>query len=882
MRVICLAIAIALWSIGGSVFADQVITFDTAWKFYRGNPTGAQAPSFPDASWQTVYLPHPDSILLNTATSSYYEGYCWYRKTFTPDASFQGKKVFLEIEAGMQTALVYFNNALLTTHLGGYTPIVLDVTNDVNFGASNVIAIQLNNTPEATFPPGNPDPDFLYFGGLYRNVYLHLTDSLHITNAIFANVTAGGGIFVTNSPVTAGASSAMVYVKTHVFNEYTGATTCGVATSLRNAAGQAVATHSSTKTLAAGAAATFYDNLTVANPQLWNPNTPNLYTLHSVVTKNAVFADSTNTTVGIRTIAFSKENGFQLNGQRFKWRGADRHQAFPYVGNALPNSGQYRDALRMKEYGFNFVRTCHYAQAQSFFDACDQLGLLAQACLPGWQYFENTTDFINNSLAALRDMIRYYRNHPSVVLWEAMQNESAPTAAYLDSAEALAHREFPAIAPGDSGIWTDGEENTGTSYLDVYMSTTQNGIRGYAGARPATISEYGDWDVGPCSETATAVVGCADRELRTAPEDSLVLQAMNHAIGRSENLGLSWFTGDALWSVFDYQTWSLMPLTGSGAIDLFRIPKYSAYFFQSQRSPGDTLVPAVKGGPMVFIASRWNASSSLKVRVFSNCDQVSLYLNNNLIATQGPGTGDTVANLEHPYFTFTVPSFQAGTLLAKGEIGGAVVATYQVSTPGAPKSIEMVIDTAGLQLAADGSDFAIIYASVLDSNGQVVPTAANDITFTITKGAGTLIGNNPMAAQAGIATILLRAGTTGGPITVSAEGGGLAGTSATVTSVTPAATSVRSSPFASATASARKEGFSIRRIGSVLCVYAPAQLVGTASSAKFAIFNAQGRLIGRWDLPSGVTAVKMTSLPHGIYLGQITNNGGKFMQKVIW
>ena len=106
----------------------------------------------------------------------------------------------------MQTALVYFNDSLLTTHLGGYTPIVLDVTKFMKFGGANVIAIQLNNTPEATFPPGNTNPDFSYFGGLYRNVYLHLTDShLHITNPILANVTGGGGIFITNCPVTVGA-----------------------------------------------------------------------------------------------------------------------------------------------------------------------------------------------------------------------------------------------------------------------------------------------------------------------------------------------------------------------------------------------------------------------------------------------------------------------------------------------------------------------------------------------------------------------------------------------------------------------------------------------------------------------------------------------------
>ncbi len=413
----------------------------------------------------------------------------------------------------------------------------------------------------------------------------------------------------------------------------------------------------------------------------------------------------------------------------------------------------------MKYYGFNFVRTSHYAQAPSFFDACDRLGILVQACLPGWQYFQNTTAFIGNSLAALRDMIRCYRNHPSVVLYEAMHNESSPTVVYLDSAEALAHRECPRIAVGDSGIWTDGQESNGV--LDVYMSSVQGGILSYTGTRPGTISEYGDWNLG-CSWSGTQtspITGCVDRVARTAAEASLVTQAMNHAMCRSENLGISWLTGDALWSVFDYQTWEPEPLTTSGCIDLFRIPKYSAYFFQSQRSPGDTLVPAVKGGPMVFIASRWTSTSSLKVRVFSNCDSVSLYLNNALIATQGPGAGDTVVNLEHPYYTFTVPSFQAGTLMAKGKIGGAVVATYQVSTPGTAKSIAMVIDTAGLQLNADGSDIAIVYASVLDSNGQVVPTAANSITFAITGGSGTLIGVNPMAAQAGIATILLRAGT---------------------------------------------------------------------------------------------------------------------------
>ena len=601
---------------GPGVFADQVIKFDTAWQFYRGTPTGTpQSPSFSDASWNKVYLPHADSILLNTATASYYEGTCWYRKTFTPGASFPGKKVFLEIEAGMQSDTVWVNDSLAAVHPGGYTPVELDITRYLNFSSSNLIAIKLNNTPSATFPVGNTNPDFLYFGGLYRNVYLHLTDSLHITNPILGHITAGGGIFVTNSAVTTGASSALIYVKTNVLNEHAAAKSCGLTTSIRNAADQVVATDlMDTVTLASGANAHPLRYPYRCRSAVVDSRTPNLYTVHSVVSNGALFTDSLNTTMGIRTISFSKANGFQLNGQRFKWRGANRHQSFPYIGNALPNSGQYRDAQRLKYYGFNFVRMSHYNQSPAFFDACDRLGLLCAACLPGWQYFQNTTAFDTNCLAALRDMIRINRNHPSIVLWEAMPNESygSVTTAYLDSSQALAHREFPRIAPGDSGIWTCGEETQGTgtsnAVYDVYISSSQHGVRNFAGSRPCAISEYADWDLG-CTMSSTAITGCQDRVTR-ANEDSMVNQAMNQANGRSLDLGISWLTGDAVWSGFDYQTWSYEPMTTSGSIDLFRIPKFSAYFYQSQRSPGDTLVSGVKGGPMVYIASWWTPAAA--------------------------------------------------------------------------------------------------------------------------------------------------------------------------------------------------------------------------------------------------------------------------------
>lgn len=321
-------------------------------------------------------------------------------------------------------------------------------------------------------------------------------------------------------------------VKTNVLNEFKSAKSCVLTTSIVTTAGQQVATQSTTASIAAGASNTFTQSLSVSNPQLWHPDHPNLYVVKSQVFDNTRLADTMSTTIGIRTIAYGKAGGFTINGSRLIFRGANRHQAYPYIGNAVPNSGQYRDAQRLKEYGFNFVRMSHHTQAQSFVDACDKLGILGLACLPGWQHFSSSTDFVNNSIIALRDMVRYYRNHPSVVLWESMHNESTSTAAFLNSAQAAADEEMPG-----GQMFTAGEESNGI--LDVYISSSQHGVRSYTGTRPCAISEYGDWDVGPC-QYVTPITGCADRVDRSQGEAAMLTQAGNFEDGLSQNRGLSW------------------------------------------------------------------------------------------------------------------------------------------------------------------------------------------------------------------------------------------------------------------------------------------------------------------------------------------------------
>ncbi|HEX7509884.1 MAG TPA: DUF4982 domain-containing protein, partial [Chitinivibrionales bacterium] len=411
--------------------------------------------------------------------------------------------------------------------------------------------------------------------------------------------------------------------------------------------------------------------------------------------------------------------------------------------------------------------------------------------------------------------------------------------------------------------------------LDVFISSSQHTVRSYSGARPCAISEYGDWDIGPCN-WATTITGCADRISRSDGEGPMLTQAFNFDTSLSANRGLSWLSGDALWSAFDYQSWSNDPLTTSGALDIFRLPKYAAYFYQSQRSPTVTLA-GVNSGPMVFIASQWTAASPKTVRVYSNCDQVSLYLNGTLVATQSPVSG---SHVEHPRFEFSVGSFQSGTLRADGLIGGKVMATHSVTTPSTASKLAVTIDTAGLPFVADGADIAMVYASILDASGTVVPSAVNGITFAVTAGQGDLVGVNPAPAQAGIAAILLRSKTNAGPLTISASATGLAGANASVTAVnTPA---VRIADEGVHVPQAALKELTVRRLGSMLIFKRPLTARGEKQTGIFTLCNTRGERVGLWDLAQKGDAINLAAIPRGVYLCRLEIGDNLYARKILW
>jgi beta-galactosidase len=863
-------------------FPRKDLRFCDNWRFYRGDQTGAQAPGFNDASWTVVCLPH--TVRLESAIShgswDNYLGICWYRKSFTPDSTWQGKKVYLEFEAAMQQDTIFCNGTRIYTYLGGYNPFTIDITGNLVFGSTNVIAVKLNNNYTTNVSPGLVHPDFYYYGGLYRPVNIHVTDSLHITDAVYAGITAGGGIFVTYPSVSA--VSATVQVQTHVQNEFTTARTCALSTALIDSNGSVVQTLSASQSIAAGGNYSFTQTFTVSNPRLWSSSAPNLYKVRSQVLDGSRPADQVSTTIGIRSIAFSRTSGLQINGVKLNYVGANRHQDYGAIGGAVPASGQYRDALRLKEAGVNFVRLSHYLQNQAFLDACDKLGIAVQASLVGWQYnggYSNTT-FTNNLQRDLRTLIRYYRNHPCVVMWESAMNESNPPSSWCTNAQSIAHAEYPG-----NQMYTCGQDmpscGTPLCTFDVFQAAVQQCGRNSYCNKPQVVSEFGHWEYG-----GFTFAGTSSNQPRYNGEAGMLQLASNQADAMNQDRGTSYIAADAVWvynETFGFDQYQ-RSLCGGGIVDVFRIPKFSYYFFQSQRDTALLRIPGtvVNSGPMVYIANFWTTSSPRSVRVYSNCTQVSLYRNGALVATQSPD--NTYTNLAHRPFTFTVSTWTAtDSLRANGLIGGVVRATHLVRAPGTANCVSVKLDTATLPLRADGADLAIAYASIIDVNGTVVPAATNAVTFSVS-GPGDIINGDPyggdnstVTAVAGIATVYVQTRYNNpGTIIVSATAGGLCTGSDTVRSV-PVSNDMYTGVQRPAAARS-VQAVPVLQRGNLLSIFLPA---GGPDRALFRLFNLQGRQVGAWEIAAEKkTVIAIRGFARGIYYGKLTNGYFEHVVKV--
>ena len=744
--------------------------FNSDWKFKKiksNSDTALYAEEINDESWENITLPHTANIEPAVITRQQWQGICWYRKNFTVPETYRNKHIALYFEGAMQIAELWLNGKKLTTHYGGYLPFYLELTDMLYFDRENVIAVKLNNEDNPQVPPGKPMEglDFNWYSGLYRNVRLIVKDKIHITSPIEVGIIAGGGVFV--QTMKADSREGRIKIRTDVLNQSKYEVPLKIKTTVYDTSGTEISSTVSESQKAGAAKSISFETLeTIENAALWSPETPVMYSVKVELLKDEKIIDTTTEKFGLRTIKFDK-NGFYLNGEKYNLRGTNRHQEYPYIGYALSDNAQYRDAWKIKQAGFNFVRLSHYPHSESFMDACDELGIFVMDAIPGWQFFGDLV-FQERCYNDIRQMVRRNRNHPSVILWEASLNESGMPEEFMDKAHQIVHKEFPG-----QGVYTCGWIDYA---YDVFIPARQHAKapdywKKYPKDKPLFIAEYGDWEyyAQNAGFNQTAFVNLkqeerTSRQLRGDGQVRLTQQALNYQESHNDNL-YNKAAGDANWLMFDYNRGYAPDIESSGIMDIFRLPKFAYYFYRSQKelSTSDTVL---------FIANYWNDPNFTDIKVYGNCDEVELWLNNKLIEKRQPDTDRNSTNLQHPPFTFKNVPYQSGELKAKAFCKGKFVAETVRNTPGSPVKIQLSIDESNKLLQANCNDVVFVYATIADEQGNYVPSANHEVTFK-TEGDAELIGDNPVKCEAGIATILLKAGKKVDKLKISVSSDGL-------------------------------------------------------------------------------------------------------------
>lgn len=732
--------------------------FNFGWQFYKSNDTSSLPPA--SVTWEPVDLPHTPNLEQLTVKDQW-QGICFYKKSFTCDSNSRNKITSLQFDAAMNVADVWVNGKKMAHHLGGYLPFVMDISEAIRFDTVNTVLVRLDNRDN---PVTGPKPlkilDFNMYGGLYRNVHRIVKEKIHLSNPMQADVIAGGGVFF--STTLANKQQASFEIKSHVRNQTDQPVKIKITHQLQDKTGKTVAKLQSSQTLIESQKdADVVLKGSIDLPQLWSPAAPNLYVLKTEVYHNGKLTDMQTDRVGIRSIHITPE-GLWLNDEKTFLRGVNRHQEYPYVGYALSDAAQYRDAYKIKQAGFDFVRCSHYPMSPAFLNACDELGIMVLDAILGWQYFGNYA-FEKLALRSCRELIRRDRNHPCILAWELSINETEMPKSFTDSAQIIAHEEFPY-----NGCYSAGWMR---QPYDIYIEARQH-RHGLYPEKPLLVSEYGDWEyfaqnAGFNQQNWDNLLE-EERNSRQPPysgEKRMLQQALNIQEAHNDNLSTHAFA-DAYWVMFDYNRGMAADQEYSGIMDIFRLPKFSAYFFQSQRDYSSTDLFAK---PMVFIASYWTPGESQQVRIFSNCKEVELFIDGQSAGRKKPDNNPLTSHLNHPPFTFGVSCDKPGTIKAVGYIDNKKMAEHAISTPSAPESITLKVDESGI--SPTKNDIIFVYAIITDHNHTIVHNYNGEITFSVD--GATLIGPAKVNAQAGIATALIRTGTSSSNVNIKATTSGL-------------------------------------------------------------------------------------------------------------
>lgn len=771
----------------------EVFDFNVGWRFLKADIKEAYKVEFDDSQWGIVNCPHGLELVPSEASGGInYQGPAWYRKHFSPADSLKGKQIRIHFEGVMGKCKVWLNGELITEHFGGYLPFSADLTKKLNFGKKNILVVLADNSDDPTYPPGKPQAtlDFAYFGGIYRDVWLTSTNSVFVSNANDEDIVAGGGLLIRSENITT--KTADVLFSAHVRNASLKKQNIKAVITLKSQDGKIVSKQQIKTTINANGSETLPGKFTVKAPNLWSPQAPNLYKVEVVIFNNRnQKIDGIAQNIGIRKLEMRGKDGFWLNGKPYPKRliGVNRHQDFAYIGNALPNNGQWRDAKLLKDAGCDIVRAAHYPVDPAFMEACDVLGMFYIVATPGWQFWNNEPIFEQRVYSNVKNMMRRDRNHPSVIMWEPILNETWYPDHFAKKVHDIVHNELP----GESVFTVCDNHVKGQEYFDVVyahpfkgtwfqnpiLNTLENRTNSWldyeSEKRCVFTREFGDFPDDWSAHNSPS------RIARSWGEHGQLVQLhhyenpnMVYASWESLHQAPKQHIGGALWHSFDHQRgYHPDPFYG-GITDVFRQKKYSYYLFESQKAPET---------PMIYIAHDMNPMSEPDITVLTNCDEVRLiiYETDTLYAKS-----DKTMKMPHPVVRFNdVYDFidvkrlhgkgqQAkASIVAEGLIDGKVVVSHKRMASKRETKILLEIQDQSIPMVANGSDIAVVVASIVDEDGIVKRLVNGDIKFEI-EGDGELIGNasnsgNPRKVEWGSAAILVRSSTKSGLIRIKAS-----------------------------------------------------------------------------------------------------------------
>lgn len=583
------------------------------WLFTEQFEDSLVAPEYPENTLQPVRLPHTcKETPFHYFDESLYQMVSGYRRHLLIPKDWQGKRILLTFEGAAHDSTVFCNGKKVGGHHCGYTAFTVDLTDNVLYGQDNLLCVRLDSRENLNVPPFGYVIDYMTYGGIYRDVRLEVKEKVSLSD-IFVHT----AIDFRSSPVTAQITSEITLTESDenvtIRQYYMPKSTAAAQESWRLLCEQTVSTDVSCDK-------EFSLTATITAPLLWDTEEANLYILKTQLYQDNTLLDETETTFGIREAVFKKD-GFYLNGRKLRIRGLNRHQSFPYVGYAMPKSMQRLDAdLLKKELGLNAVRTSHYPQSHYFLERCDELGLLVFTEFPGWQHIGD--DFWKaQAVANAEDMIRQYRNHPSIILWGIRINESPDDDAFYEKTNAVAHKLDPSRPTGgvramkkshlleDVYTYNDFLHDGEMPGCDPKKKVTSDM------EKPYLISEYN----GHMYPTKAF-----DNEERRSEH------AIRHANVLDAVAGQPDIAGSFGWCMFDYNTHkdfgSGDRICYHGVMDMFRNPKLAANIYACEQEQ----TPVLEITSSMDIGEHPGCNRG-NIYILSNADSVKMYKNDRFI-----------------------------------------------------------------------------------------------------------------------------------------------------------------------------------------------------------------------------------------------------------